>query len=329
MKQRKVLPAGFTLVEMSIVLLIAGLLLAAGMTMFRDYMQESQMIMTRNRLQDIDNAIIQYQSINGVLPCPASLTDQEGSATFGRQLTSPAYPISADCYAAVANAAGGAFKTKNGRKPPPPQLPVVNNSRGHLVMGAVPIRDLGLPDQEMVDAWNDRFVYAVTNTLTVAGGYDQTQGSIYIEDSKNKPVALPSGGAQYVIISYGADSAGAYTIDGVKSGIPCPAGALEQLNCTYPTSTFRQTTLNSNEAGDMFDDYVTFHTQVNATGTIPSGLVIPFATTPYTSPAPSCPVGWSSYPVLGDACALPSPANDYFPGPPVVNVYDYICCQKK
>ncbi len=300
MKQQKILPTGFTLIEVAIVVLVGGLIMAAGATMLNDYLQESRIITTQNRMQDIDNAIIQYLNVNGVLPCAASLTTAQDSAGFGRGITD-ALPPGTDCYATAG--AGGTFKEPSGRVP----VPAGTNTTGFIVIGAVPVRTLNLPDQEIADAWGDRFVYAVTDALTVTDEYDPTQGSISVVDSSGASIATPPGSAQYVIVSLGADRAGAYSIAGIKGGVVCPA-ALEQLNCTYPTATFRKTMLIGNQSGaNMYDDYVTFHTQTNSTGTVPSGLIAPFALT-------GCPPGWGA-PVAGATCD-PPPA----PG---------ICCQKQ
>jgi len=308
MKRRKTLPAGFTLIEVAIALLVGGLVIMAGAIMLTDYIKESRMITTQNRLQEIDSAIIQYLNVNGVLPCVASPTALQDSTTFGRALTDPA---GGDCYNSAG--AGGTFKI-TGTVP----AAITSNVTGHVVMGAVPVRTLGLPDADIADAWGDRFAYAVTDALTVAGPpslYDPTQGSISVVDSNDEPVAVTGippvpGTAQYVIISYGPDRAGAHTLSGASSGVKCPLAAPETMNCAVPPSgTFRKTTLNSNKTSSIFDDYVIFHTQISLPGIVPVGLVTPFA----SPPALGCPSGWRAYLPPGTACS-PQPG--------------FICCQK-
>ena len=287
--------AGFSLIELAIVLTIVGILVGAAMPMVTGRSQGTKIATTQTRLQDIDNALGRYLSANGALPCVAALNDAVDTPTFGKQVTdisATGYVVANDCYGAAANVInadkGLFFTTSSGAIPNP--LNVANKSPGKIVMGAVPVRTLNLPDQDMTDAWGSRFVYAVTNTLTVRGGYDSSQGSIYIVDSNNNSITCA---AQYAIVSYGADRAGGYTMSGASSA-GCPHGAVETPNCSLPTSTFVKTLLNSTLAGaTAYDDYVTFHSPqampINSSP-IPPGMIAPFALPPH-----SCPGGWISY----------------------------------
>jgi len=307
MERRRVLSSGFTLLEIAIVLLIGGLMIGAAATMVLNYIREMQMVTTQNRMQEIDNAIVQYLNVNGVLPCPASLTTkQDSSLIFARSITDLLAPA-ADCYNSAG--AGGTFKTKAGRA----NAGIAPSPPGAIVMGAVPVRSLGLPEEDFADAWGDRFIYAVTDQLTYKNSYDPTQGAIFVVDSAGVNLTAPAGSAQYVIVSYGANRAGAYTLAGVKSGTLCPgpAAALEKTNCTYATATFRQTTLNSNKTGNgMFDDYVTYHTQIDSGSIVPAGTIGQFDK---ATQGPNCPSGWTTYAAGGDACTAGA---------------DYLCCQK-
>jgi len=361
MKRHKFSAAGFTLVETAMVIVIGGIMMLAALVMFSDYLLTSKQQTTQSRMKDIDNAIVQYLNVNGVLPCVADLKEPPGTAKFGQQINDanfyPVSPAPGDCEAAFVNGnanPGGAFK-KLGVVPP--VTPDRTNTTGFVIEGAVPIRALGLPDAEMSDAWGDRFIYAVTNTLTDAGPpslYGQSQGSITVYDSTAKEVAVlkgrATGPAQYVLISLGADRAGAYTTNGGLTGTPCPAvGVTETLNCDYlaPGSAFRKTMLNSNQTGaaNFYDDYVIYHTQVSAAGTVPSGFVAPFylATTAILpgTPPPAfpvatrnalkkfCPAGWKFYnpTALGGLTACSGGMNEADPGR-YPGEYDYICCQK-
>jgi hypothetical protein len=269
------------------------------------------MILTQNRMQDIDNAIVQYLNVNGMLPCPAKLNDTPDTATFGRSITD-GLPNSPDCFAT--SATPGTYATTGYLLPANLQT---TNKTGNIIMGAVPIRSLNLPDQEMADAWGDRFVYTVTDALTAPATYDPTQGSILVVDSNNNkkvgpnpnPLA-PQTYAQYVIVGYGADRAGAYTISGVKAGTACPASGPETNNCTYPSRTYTQTMLTSYQSGTgYFDDYVTYHSQMNSTGTVPSGTVAPYIG------GVNCPPGWGQFTNYDCSASFTTP--------------HHLCCQKQ
>ena len=114
------------------------------------------MILTQNRMQDIDNAIIQYLNVNGVLPCPAKLTDAPDSATFGRSLT--------DIFACRHRLfrdfrdAGNVYNVRNQARHPHDEQHGKPSSWAPFLSAL-----LNLPDQEIADAWGDRFVYSVTD----------------------------------------------------------------------------------------------------------------------------------------------------------------------
>jgi type II secretory pathway pseudopilin PulG len=315
MKQRKVSAAGFSIIELAMVILVGGIMIAAAGSMLISYLRALSVTTTQNRMQEIDNAIVHYVSINNSLPCAAALTDAQDSQTFGRQITdlptnyippTIGYPgAPPDCNLAIGNANAingttGVFSS--------------TGTNGFIVIGAVPVRDLDLPDQDIADAWGDRFVYAVTAAVANPDGYDPTQGSIKV--TNNSGVSQASiNNALYVIVSYGANRGGAYTISGAQGGVPCPvAPAPGYQNCAFTpaaTNNFVKDIVTSDQTGvNAFDNYVIFRGPAGVAGgstglVMPSGFVAPFVN------VATCPPGWLSY--SGSACT------------PSVN---YICCQK-
>lgn len=77
------LTAGFTLVEMAMVLLIIGLLLGGLMPMLSTQMEAQRIIETRKQLNEIQQALIGYAVVNGRLPCPASPTSSGEESPVG------------------------------------------------------------------------------------------------------------------------------------------------------------------------------------------------------------------------------------------------------
>lgn len=86
---------GFSLVELAIVLIIVGLLISAFLVPLgaqrdlRDYTE------TRNRLEQIREAMYGYAIINGSLPCPTTTADPTDNVNYGHSdaaclLTDPA-----------------------------------------------------------------------------------------------------------------------------------------------------------------------------------------------------------------------------------------------
>lgn len=75
--------AGFTLVEMAVVLVIVGLLIAAFLTPLsaqRDLRDYSE---SRARLEQIREALYGYAIINGKLPCSTTTTDPTDNVNYG------------------------------------------------------------------------------------------------------------------------------------------------------------------------------------------------------------------------------------------------------
>lgn len=66
--------AGFTLVEMAVVLMIVGLLLGGMLVPLSAQMEQQKISETRKTLDDIQQALIGYAIVNGHLPYPAKAT---------------------------------------------------------------------------------------------------------------------------------------------------------------------------------------------------------------------------------------------------------------
>lgn len=118
---------GFTLVEMAIVLVVIGIVLAGVLGTFKAQMDNSRTRETQQSLTDIREALIAFALSNGRLPCPADPT-----------LTS--------------TAAGAGLEDPN---------PVVN--RCNRLNGVIPWATLGVKE---LDAWGGRFSYSVSDDYT-------------------------------------------------------------------------------------------------------------------------------------------------------------------
>ena len=63
-------PKGFSLVEISVVLVIIGLMLGAGVTFWRSSIASTRLSTTKTNLDNIRNSVISFAIATGRLPCP-------------------------------------------------------------------------------------------------------------------------------------------------------------------------------------------------------------------------------------------------------------------
>lgn len=76
--------AGFSLVEMAIVLTIMGVLLAGLLPTLSSQIEQQRRSQTRKQMEEIKEALIGYAIINnGVLPCPTTQTDPTNASYYG------------------------------------------------------------------------------------------------------------------------------------------------------------------------------------------------------------------------------------------------------
>ena len=132
---------GFTLIELSIVLVIIALIMSALLTIGINKTEEARLDLTNERLDKIEDAIGAYVQRNLMLPCPAPGGDAIGAAGYG----------AADCTNNVIDLSG---------------VPAAD-----IIVGTIPVADLFLPDEYMFDGWGRRFTYAVEQRFTTEAGF--------------------------------------------------------------------------------------------------------------------------------------------------------------
>lgn len=258
--------AGFTLFEMTVVMIIAGIVLALLGATLLAYNNENRIKTTEIRSEEIQKALSRYLVANGRYPCVARRDLGADDAAFGREITT------------ICNA-GNVTGTVNA---------------GNVRIGAVPTRTLNLPDTFAADGWGRKFTFAVTKALATNGSYRSDSGVISIVNSSNV-VFFPS--AHYVIVSHGATGIGARAFTYENSGtaieaVPCTGAGLDAENCN-DNEVFMSTLINTTKNDPaFFDDYV-FYKGLTMRGltkslAIPTGAVMPFNST-------TCPAGWTRF----------------------------------
>jgi len=129
---------GFTLIELSIVIAIAAILLSSAAVFFGNQTSADKNRKTREKMEVIAQAIETFTRYNAGLPCPASKSST---------LTSDATLGVGGAICAYSTSYTGAYPD--------------------IVMGAVPYLALDLPPEYMFDEWGNRIDYIMDENLVV------------------------------------------------------------------------------------------------------------------------------------------------------------------
>ena len=188
---------GFTLLEMSIVVLILGILLIGGINLHLSIVELSEKNLSSDRVYVVDRAIREYVLKNLHLPCPSNIllseTDTDYEENFGKELRG------SDGECTVKNS-----KFKNDR----------------YIAGGIPTRDLELPSEYTEDAWGNRIIYIIDKEYAKSkkGFFASGGASINIKGTKDENDKVVTNRAVYVLISSGQNGNGAFR-DGIQNDI--------------------------------------------------------------------------------------------------------------
>lgn len=178
---------GFSLIEISIVLTIIGIVMVGALQMQKIHMANKTYTDTRANIDAINKAISIYVSRNSRLPCPASLIarpDEEG------------YGAAPDCKELLS------FSITSDKT----HLLVDGRNDVKVLIGKVPFRELNITENTTKDGWRKDLYYAVSANLTDMENYDQFKGAIDVVDAYDRSLTEINTGAQYVIFSMGTDA---------------------------------------------------------------------------------------------------------------------------
>lgn len=223
--------AGYTLVELSIVIIIVSLLTAGGLAVGSSMVERAAYIDTQKLIKQIEQSLKDYYVVYARLPCPAPLDTSPGSSGFGVEVT-------------CSTGAAAAGTTHIG----------VATDRDVRV-GMVPVRTLGLPDSAAQDKYGSRILYAVTEHFTDDATFGAANGGIRVEDAAN---ALILDDAVYFLASHGRDRKGSYAYQTGTIPEACtPTTHLDAHNCDYGTRLFRDAPFNNGDIPTQFYDDIT------------------------------------------------------------------------
>lgn len=240
--------SGFTLIELSIVIIIIGIFVAGATQTYSIFAEKRQLERMKSRISNAQTSIKEFVAINGRLPCAAPRGIPRTSPKFGREVNCNDFTDS---------------HTKS----------VPGKEGTHVRIGMLPTRTLGLPDHYILDAYQNTFTYAVTESLTRKPSFpinnfsllkhrnrykENTNGGIDVLDITNTSLLSATSYAQYIIISHGKNRKGAYSYNGILIE-PCGTEGADTENCN-DDSIFRSSDRVSKVGLEYYDDYIIYET---------------------------------------------------------------------
>ena len=230
----------FSLLELSVVLIVIGLIAAAGITLGDGVLKSAARVKTQERLSTIQFALDSFATANGYLPCPANRGLIPTSASFGVE--------SRTGTTCTASGAG-----------------IVNVSSSFI--GGVPTRTLGLPDAYAGDSWGNKITYGVSAShVGSISSYAQNAGTLTLRYGDLTTNYALSAAATYVVLSHGPDGKGSFPIFGTAVATACGASThVDTANCNDSDAIFHDTAYNDGlVTAQFFDDFVLWGSNITA-----------------------------------------------------------------
>lgn len=235
---------GFSLVEVSIVIVILGILFTGFLQFLQPQMQAKQLAEQKEKIQTVRMALSDYVIDDPLdpndpnqkrLPCPAPPFAAFGTADFGVE----------QCYT-------GAVGTCS----PEGVCRVAGTGGIEILIGSIPSRTIEIGAEESLDVYKNRYLYAVTVPLTAVNSMTNiaTSGAIRINQVGSSAIM----NAPFVILSHGRNKRGAINLDGNQVNLCATATTGDGENCNAD-GIFRNAVGETNTGGmNDYDDQILF-----------------------------------------------------------------------
>lgn len=211
---------GFSLIEVTIGILILGILMVPAISIYEKYRRDHIRAATTEYPGSIVLALQKYATLYGRYPRPARPDLASTDPNFGREAPIPGGPGFPNC------------------NPNSSVVCKTNPPSTRTLIGTVPFAEIGLPRQMAFDGYGRRFTYAVKEGLTVANAFpnpvnENLSGTgIRITNISGGNAPNTSGAnAHFVIVSHGPDGRGAFTNGAGVKFAPCAGASADRENC--------------------------------------------------------------------------------------------------
>jgi prepilin-type N-terminal cleavage/methylation domain-containing protein len=231
----------FSLIELSIVILIISILIGGSIGMSKSVINSSKAKVTKDRMATIDKSLSNFVARNRRLPCPALLTIAKNTSTYGDEVGTGT------------GSCTGLTATDN------------------KVYGMLPVVALGLEADLGEDGFGSKFSYVVDERFTKqslnktsSDGFELTKAIVAEDGAAISPALikvqgpagtdiLPDLNALFVLISHGANKNGGWNATGTSQS---PDGSIADENSNSFTSF--DSTFIAYSTDPNFDDILLF-----------------------------------------------------------------------
>lgn len=221
----------YSLIELSIVIVIMSIIISSGLSLATSSSNNTRIQLTKERMNVVYKAIGAYLINHRSLPCPAPINASRSSDTnYGDS-----------------SGVDGTCTTAG----------VLTRGTG-LVYGMIPTQDLGLDSSFAEDGFGSKFTYVVAQAFTnpdLATGFATATptGIITVKDKIDPSTEqITTSDAIFVLISHGVNKFGAYSNNSATAN--AASSDLEEQSNYGNTNIFYA---NSNTS-DIFDDILLF-----------------------------------------------------------------------
>lgn len=250
--------SGFTLIEMTIVILIVGLLMVPLTQMYSLYINEKRVMTTESSMENSIRSLALFSPKR--FPCPSDRSLPPNHVNYGYEQCT-GIPTCTAAYQGICRVAGTRDTDIDADALPDPVL--IGGVPFRTRVGAVTVPLPLLNSSDTLDGWNRKLTYAVSERLTDAAKTGSLQdfkyGVIGAIDEHGNPTAgiAAVGDAQLVVLSHGSTGNGAFSENGVA--IPCAATGQDRENCDNDNVFIEALGQYGANDANFFDDHVQFY----------------------------------------------------------------------
>lgn len=234
---------GFTLLELSMVILISGILMVPLLRLYTTYILHKRIITTKENISEVANAMAIFSVDN--YPCPSDRSVPFGDPNYGVDVcTIAGFTLAGVPDCDTTGAEQGICKAPGARDTGDDADTIVGNGNEFVLVGGIPTTSggvivPGVNGSNILDGWNNKLTYAVSYTsASSADGFTRYKnGVIAVQDEFGRATAGANRDAHFIVISHGPDGLGSFNEGGFRSN--CTITNSDGENCDGD-STFIQ-----------------------------------------------------------------------------------------